>query len=193
MIASLNGLVIDKEENALVIELGGIGLHVAVPPSLSDETRIGETLWLHTYLVVRENELTLYGFESKEEREFFELFLGVNGVGPRLALAALSTLNPNAIRRAVFNEQSEIFSRIPGVGKKTAQKIHIHLQDKITGVDTLEPISAMDDADTAVLEALTAMGFSVVEAQSALQMIPKDAPEDVEERLRIALSYFQKP
>jgi Holliday junction DNA helicase RuvA len=193
MIASLHGRVIDKDEAGVVVELGGLGLHAAVPNRLRDETRVGENLHLHTYLVVRETELTLYGFETKEEREFFELLLGVNGVGPRLALSAISTMNPTAIRRAVFNEQAEVFNLIPGVGKKTAQKILIHLQDKITAVDSLEPVSAMDEADTEVLAALTAMGFSIVEAQSALQAIPRDAPDGVEERLRIALGYFQKP
>jgi len=193
MIASLHGRVIDKTESELVIELGGVGLLVAVPTPLSAQTHTGDTLFLHTHLVVRETELTLYGFESKEEREFFELLLSVNGVGPRLALAILSTMNPAAIRRAVFNEQAEVFSRVPGVGKKTAQKIGIHLQDKITAGADLEPASLADESDSAVLEALTAMGFSVVEAQSALQFIPKDAPDDVEERLRIALSYFQRP
>ena len=117
----------------------------------------------------------------------------MNGVGPRLALAVLSTLDPNAIRRAVFNKQADIFNRVSGVGKKTAQKILLHLEDKVTAADGLEPVAAMDDTDTEVLEALTAMGFSVVEAQSAIQAIPKDAPEDVEERLRIALGYFNPP
>lgn len=193
MIANVSGQVIDKDDSGVVIELGGIGLHVAVPISLREQTNLGEILRLFTHLIVRETELTLYGFESKEERKFFILLIGVSGVGPRTALAALSTSNPNAMRRAVFNEQHEVFNRIPGVGKKTAQKILLHLQGKISDVDGLEAMTVVDDTDTQVLEALTAMGFSVVEAQSALQMIPKDAPDDVEERLRIALGYFNTP
>lgn len=193
MIANVSGQVIDKDDSGVVIELGGIGLHVSVPVSLREQTNLGETLRLFTHLIVRETELSLYGFETKEERKFFILLIGVNGVGPRIALAALSTSNPSAMRRAVFNEQPEIFNRIPGVGKKTSQKILLHLQGKISDVDGLETMSVIDDTDTQVLEALTAMGFSVVEAQSALQMIPKDAPDDVEERLRIALGYFNTP
>ena len=115
---------------------------------------------------------------------------GVSGIGPRLALAALSTLNPDAIRRAVFHEQPEVFSRVPGIGKKTAEKVVFHLKDRITGVDDLSPLVSMADSDTETLEALVALGYSVVEAQAALQSIPKDAPEDVEERLRLALQYF---
>ena len=193
MIAALTGRVAEKDENSLVVEVGGVGFQVYVPLGLLGETHVGETVSLHTYLAVRENDLTLYGFLTKEEREFFTLLLGVSGVGPRLALAALSTLTPNAMRRAVFGEQAEVFRGIPGVGKTTAEKILLHLKNKVKDVEGLEPISALDDVDTEVLAALTALGYSIVEAQSALQFIPKDAPKDVETRLRIALGYFTKP
>ncbi len=193
MIATVNGRVAEVNETSLVVEIGGIGLRVFVSARLLAESQVGQQVALHTYLNVRETELSLYGFSNAEERRFFKLLMGVNGIGPRLALTVLSTMNPNAIRRAVFNEQAEIFNRVPGVGKKTAQKILLHLQDKVKAVDGLEPVAAMDDADSQVLEALTAMGFSIVEAQSALQMIPKDAADDVEERLRLALGYFDQP
>ncbi len=190
MIAHLKGNILSKESDSLVVAVGGVGLQVYVPAPLADEFRPGEQISLHTYLVVREDALTLYGFETLEQREYFEMLLGVSGVGPRLALAALATLNPDAIRRAVFQEQAEVFSRIPGVGKKTAQKILFHLQDRITDVDQFAPVAMMTDADTEVLEALVALGYSVVEAQAALQTIPRDAPQDVETRLRLALQYF---
>lgn len=193
MIAALTGRVAEKDEGSLVIEVGGVGLQVHVPAGLMAETQVGGTVSLHTYLVVRENELTLYGFLTKEEREFFTLLLGVSGVGPRLALAALSTLTPTAMRRAVFSEQAEVFSGVPGVGKTTAEKILLHLKNKVKDLEGLEPISVLDEVDTEVLAALTALGYSIVEAQAALQIIPKDAPKDVEERLRIALGYFTKP
>ena len=190
MIATLHGKVIHKEKESLIVEIGGVGLEVHVPVSLREEAARGESVSLHTYLVVRETELTLYGFETREEKEFFELLLGVSGVGPKIALSALSTLSPDAIRRAVFHEQPEVFSRVPGLGKKTAQKVLLHLQDRIKAVDTLAPVAAMTDTDTEVLEALTTLGYSVVEAQAALQSIPRDAPQDVETRLRLALQYF---
>ncbi|NGX45617.1 MAG: Holliday junction ATP-dependent DNA helicase RuvA [Chlamydiae bacterium] len=193
MISSLTGHVSDKDETSIVIEVGGVGLQVNVPAAVREEAQIGNTVSLHTYLVVRENELTLYGFPTKEERQFFTLLLGVSGVGPRIALAGLSTLTPNAIRRAVFNDQSEVFNQIPGVGKTTYQKILLHIKNKVKDVGGLETVAAMDDVDTEVLAALTAMGYSVVEAKAALQFIPKDAPKDVEERLRIALGYFSGP
>lgn len=190
MIATLHGKVVYKEKESLIVELGGVGLEVAVPAPLRDRTTNGDTVTLYTYLVVRENELSLYGFETREEKEFFELLLGVSGVGPKTALSTLSTLNPDSIRRAVFHEQPEVFSRVPGLGKKTAQKVLLHLQDKIKAVDTLSPVASMTDADTEVMEALTTLGYSVIEAQAALQAIPRDAPQDVETRLRLALQYF---
>ncbi|MFN2236664.1 MAG: Holliday junction branch migration protein RuvA [Anaerolineales bacterium] len=190
MIASLKGRVSDKGTDFAVIEVGGLGYQVYIPSPHLEELRIGESVFLSTYLVVREDSLTLYGFANSEEREFFSLLMGVSGVGPRLALVTLSTLNPDAIRRAVFSEQPEIFTRVPGIGKKSAQKIALHLQDRIKAVDGLEPISRMDDTDTQVLEALVALGYSIVEAQAALQTIPRDAPDDVETRIRLALLYF---
>jgi len=102
----------------------------------------------------------------------------------------LNSLTPDAIRRAVFHEQDEVFARVPGVGKKTAQKILLHLQDRIPAEAGLEPLSRLSDIDGEVLAALTTLGYSVVEAQAALQTIPRDAAEDVEERLRLALQYF---
>lgn len=190
MIAILQGQVHQKDNESLTIMVGGVGLQIYVPNALRESASPGEQVTLQTYLVVREDSLTLYGFNTLEEKEFFELMLSVNGVGPRTALAALSTLNPDAIRRAIFHEQPEVFNRIPGVGKKTAQKILLHLQDKVKEVDDLAPVARFTDVDTEVMEALVALGYSVVEAQAALQFIPKDAPEDVESRIRYALQYF---
>ncbi len=193
MISSINGRVAETQDDSIVVEVGGIGLQVFAPISLCHQAEIGKAISLQTYLVVRETELSLYGFKTQEERRFFILLLGVNGVGPRLALSVLSTLNPNAIRRAVFSDQYEIFSQVSGVGKTSAQKIILHLKNKIKDVDGLESAAAMDDLDTEVMGALTALGYSIVEAQVALQSIPKDAPRDVETRLRLALAYFSSP
>ena len=190
MIASLNGRVQTISDDSAVIEIGGVGLQVFIPAPLLDSLRLGELTALQTHLVVREDSLTLYGFGSAEARETFVLLLGVNGVGPRLALAILSSLEVDAIRRAVFHEQAEVFSQVPGVGKKTSQKILLHLQDRIPGEAGYAPVTRFDEADSDVLEALTALGYSVVEAQAALQSLPADAPQDIEERLRLALTYF---
>lgn len=194
MIAILEGDVIGTAEGTVVVRVGGVGLQVFVPSPLRARLRIMDHVFLYTQLIVREDLLALYGFETEQEREYFNLLLGVNGVGPRLALGVLSVLSVDAIRRAVVSEQSEIFARVPGVGKRTAQKILLHLQDRIKSGDIYDLAGTSRGAsDEAVLEALTALGYSVVEAQSALQAIPRDAPEDVEERLRLALQYFSGP
>ncbi len=192
MIATIRGEVSQIEDNALVIEIGGVGVRVYVPAPLRGQTKIGEMVFVYTHLVVRETELTLYGFESQADRDLFNLLLGVAGVGPKVALSVLSTMNIESVQRAVFSDEPELLSRVPGVGKKSAQKIALHLKDRLKPADTLATVAAMTDSDSEVLAALTALGYSVVEGQAAIQSVPKDAPDDVEERLRLALQYFQK-
>jgi len=190
MISSLSARIQDILSDSLIVEVGGVGLQVYIPAPLKDRLSIGDNTLLYTHLVVREDALTLYGFESKDARSIYRLLLGVNGVGPRLALAVLSTLSPDEIRGAVLQERLDVFNHVPGIGKKTAQKIIIQLQDKIPAEAGLAPISMLAEGDVEVVAALSALGYSVVEAQSAIQSIPKDAPEDVETRLRLALQYF---
>lgn len=191
MIATLRGEISQIEDNALILEVGGVGLRVFVPAPLRGRMKAGEALLLYTHLVVREDALTLYGFESQSDRELFNILLGVDGVGPKVALSVLSSMTLDAVQRAVFAEESELLSRVPGVGKKTAQKMALHLKDKLKPTDALAKVAAMSDTDGEVLAALTALGYSVIEAQTAIQSLPKEASEDVEERLRLALQYFQ--
>jgi Holliday junction DNA helicase RuvA len=190
MIATLRGEVTQVEDNAVVVETGGIGLRVFVPTPLRTRMQTGEATMLFTHLVVREDNWKLFGFETKFDRDLFILLLGVDGVGPRTALAVMSGVTMDVIQRAVFGEEPDLLGRVPGVGKKTAQKIVLHLHDRLKPIDTLKAVAAMSDADSEVLAALTALGYSVVEAQTAIQAIPKDAPDDVEERLRMALQQF---
>lgn len=190
MIAFVTGDVVQAGEDYVILQLGGVGLQVYVPASLARQAQPGQGLFLHTHLVVREDGWALYGFETEAERQFFGLLLGVNGVGPRLALAILSVLPVALIQQAVRAEQPEIFTRVPGVGRKTAQKIVLYLQDKVGQGEALEPLATISEIDHEVLEALISLGYSVVEAQAALQSLPKDAPHEVSERLRLALQYF---
>jgi len=137
---------------------------------------------------VREQELTLFGFATEEDLELFQVLLGVSGVGPKLALSILSTLPPDAIRLAVANDEPGLLTRVPGIGPKSAKKILFHLKDKM-GVSELEGVGVVPitDEDAEVIEALTALGYSIVEAQRAVQAIPKDVT-GVEGRLRAALA-----
>ena len=191
MIATLRGEISQIEDNALILEVGGVGLRVFVPAPLRTRMKAGDSLLLYTHLVVREDALVLYGFESQPERELFNMLLGVDGVGPKAALSVLSTLSLDAVQRAVFADEVDILNRVPGIGKKTAQKMAIHLKDKLRPMDALASVAAMTDRDSEVLAALTALGYSVVEEQAAIQSLPRDAPEDTEERLRMTLQYFQ--
>lgn len=192
MISFLRGEVIEKNADSLVLLIGGVGLKVYAPTMVCDQANIGETVSLQTYLAVKENSLTLFGFDLTETRDLFLMLLSVNGVGPRIALNILSSISVDALRRAVVNEQPEVFARVSGVGKKTAQKILIQLQDKITETSGLERISRLSDVDTDLIAALTTLGYSIVESQSAVQSIPRDTPPDLETRMRIALQYFSR-
>lgn len=190
MIASLHGQVIQIGEDNLVVEVGGIGYLVYVTNFLSQSQRRGEAVSLFTHLVVREDSLTLFGFQEQEEVSLFKELIKVNGVGPRLALETLSTHNPTVIKRAVLNKQEEIFAQVSGIGKKTAQKILLSLEDRIGFSDemVISPETAGINAE--VQQALVTLGYSVLEAQAALQALPDDASLDLETRLTAALRFF---
>jgi Holliday junction DNA helicase RuvA len=176
-------------KDALVVDVGGVGLRVLCTQPTLAAARLGEVISLHTHLVVREDDLSLIGFGTAEELALFEHLIAVSGVGPKLALALLSGMAPDALRLAVGQDQPDVLARIPGIGKKTAQKIVLELKDKIGPVEVAEGLAALTEADAAVIDALTALGYSIVEAQRAVQSLPRDVT-DVEERLRRALSSF---
>jgi Holliday junction DNA helicase RuvA len=188
MIASIKGIVTSLEEGLAVLDVGGVGFAVFVPSTIN--LRIGEHPLLYTHLHVRENEISLYGFLDPDEKHLFEILLGVSGVGPKAALSVLSTLSVDTLRRAVLNDQPEVLSRAPGVGKKTAQSIALHLKDKITSQGLTGIQVNEDDAD--VIAALTALGFSVVESQRALQQLPRDAELGLDEKIRRTLAMLGK-
>jgi len=190
MIASVTGEISQVLEGQIVLNVGGVGLFVNLTEDTCLQCRPGMRKAFHTYLVVREDHLSLYGFETMEARDLFVHLISVSGVGPKTGLAALSTLTTEAVRRAITGDQPEIFTRVPGIGKKTAQKIILDLQGQIQPLEPLEAASKMDEVDTEVMEALTALGYSIVEAQAALQSIGKNQNANAEERLRKALQYF---
>ena len=186
MITTLEGNLASKAADHIVVTVGGVGIEVLAPYTTIEKLQ-SDRVFLYTRLVVREESLSLYGFATVGEREVFDAVLKISGIGPKLAVAILSTLSVDNLRSAVVNDRPEIISRVPGIGKKTAQKIVLELQDKMAGgLDSL-PLAAEDDDSGVVLDALTGLGYSVVEAQAAIQTIPLDAPDDIEERVRIAL------
>lgn len=189
MIASISGKVIQLTKETVIMDINGLGFEVFVPKPLLSETEAGDLLYLYTYMLVREDNIALYGFTSLEEKQLFLQFLAVGGIGPKMSLTILSSLSIDNIRSAILSEKPDYFSRVPGIGKKTAQKIIIQMQGKLPDSDGLA-IRSITDVDDAVVDALISLGYSVVEAQTALQTIPKNTPDDVETKLRVALQYF---
>jgi Holliday junction DNA helicase RuvA len=190
MIDVVSGQVVSVDKTSVVVMVGGIGLRVNVPKTVFDVVNgPGHPVTLFTHLAVREEALALYGFLTEEERGLFETLIGVPGVGPKLAIAILSTLSIDHLRSAVGREEPEVLTRVPGIGKKTAEKLVFELKGKM-GTGLLPGIAMLSDTDSDVIAALTSLGYSIVEAQSAIQSIPRDAPKDVETRIRLALEYF---
>jgi Holliday junction DNA helicase RuvA len=194
MLIRVRGIVEAIGKDWVQLDLNGLGLQVYVPPSVLAQARRGEPFTLHTSLLARMEghgiTFTLYGFADEEERELFEQLLTVNGVGPRAALALLS-LSASTLRAAIAQEQVETLRRIPGIGPKTARSIILHLKDRIGAVPAPGAPAARPD-DTEIIAALTALGYSVVEAQAALSQVPSDPNLPLEEKIRLALSYFAR-
>ena len=191
MIASIQGIVASTgKDYAVIATNSGLGYKVFVPHSVLERLHSDSEAFLHTTLIVREDSMTLYGFATTTERDVFDTLISISGIGPKTGLAILSTLSLDSLRNAVVGDRAEILTRVPGIGNKSAQKILIELKDKLKfGLDTA-PISAFDDINSDVLDTLVALGYSIVEAQTAIQSLPKDAPPTVEDRVRLALSYF---
>jgi len=192
MIASLRGILLSLGDQDLVLEVGGVGLRLAVPLSVVERApAIGQPLFLHTELIVRQDALRLFGFSTLEERETFDLLLQVSGIGPRLALAILSHLSLEVLRGAVSANQAEALTRVPGIGRKTAEKLIFHLKDRLP--PAMGPAAEPAPADAEVLAVLTGLGYNLAESQAALGSLPRDAPPDIEERIRLALQHFARP
>ena len=183
MIAFLKGRLAAKTESSVVIDVGGVGYAVGMSAhSLSSMPAVGEPVQVYTYLLVREDALTLYGFANMAEKALFERLISVSGVGPKVALAALSSYTTEALSNAIIASDTTAVSRIPGIGKKTAQRIILELQG------TLESASQQQDdlfaagnaqAVKAATEDLLAMGFSSAEAEVALKGAAAGADEAV--------------
>lgn len=183
MIAFLDGEVVDKGAARVVIAVDGVGYELAVPSSvLTALPAAGETARVHTRMVVREDAITLFGFATTDERELFDRLIGVTGVGPKVALAFLSALKPDAIRRAVVSGDAAALTVVPGVGKKVAQRVVLDLRDALGGEAELTVEGPLAD----VRDALVALGLTPVEASEAMRELDADG-KPADELLREAL------
>ncbi|WP_442575660.1 Holliday junction branch migration protein RuvA [Microbacterium sp. F51-2R] len=194
MISSLRGRVVHADAESVVVEMGGFGLTVAVTPQVARATHLGDELTLHTSLIVREDALSLFGFESREELSVFSLLLGVTGVGPKSALGVLSTLTVDQISQAVSADDDAPFRRVSGIGPKTAKLIVLQLAGKLApprpalsvGTDAAPAVSAQ------VAQALVGLGWSERTAAEAVASVAGEAsPSDrasVQALLRLTLA-----
>jgi Holliday junction DNA helicase RuvA len=191
MIANLNGTLSAAGQDSVVVQVGGVGFEVFVPQSLLEHLGApGQEVTIFTHLHVRETELTLYGCGTEEELGLFRTLLSVSGVGPKVALAILSTLPPDHLRAAIAQEDVTLLARVPGIGPKTAKKLVFDLKDKVvTDVVVGTPQPALTETDADLIAALTGLGYSVAEAQEAIGALPRE-PLPMEERVRLALAYF---
>jgi Holliday junction DNA helicase RuvA len=188
VISRLRGAPAGRTADGLVLDVGGVGYLVAATPSAIRRAGDGDELTIETYLHVREDALQLYGFADPAERELFVHLLGVSGIGPKVALAVVSSAPPGELRRAIVLEDPARFQAIPGIGKKTAERIVLELKEKL-GSDDLVALPSLPDAPTAThvvaRDALVELGYSVVEAETALAHVDANLPP--EERVREAL------
>ena len=184
MIATLDGKVLLKLKNAIILDVGGVGYRVRLPDPLLAELRKGDELFCYTHLAIRGTEWNLFGFKRLEEMELFELLLTVQKVGPKAALAALSSMEPHAIAGAIASEQPNMLTHIPGIGKKTAQRMVLDLKGKVDDYITgTIATSRSNDADA--ISALTALGYSLAEAQEAVKSV--DPNLSLEEKIWASL------
>ncbi|HEX8760686.1 MAG TPA: Holliday junction branch migration protein RuvA [Pseudonocardiaceae bacterium] len=178
MISSVRGQVLSVDLDHAVIEVGGVGLAVRAVPATLATLRHGEQARLATSLVVREDSLTLYGFADGAARELFVLLQTVSGVGPRLALAMLAVLEPDSLRTALAEGDLTVLTRVPGIGRKGAERLVVELRDKVGEAGPTAPgpaAGAGGAVRTQVTEALVGLGFAVRQAEQAVDAVLSDS------------------
>lgn len=195
MIASLRGILRSIGSDHMVVETGGVGFLVYAPrPVLESLGTLDDEVYLHTLMIVREDALLLYGFATLEQRALFETMLSVTGIGPRVALSILSSTTPDDLRMAVAQKDTARLARIPGIGKKTAERLALELKSKLDlkGLPAALPAApaAVVAVNSELADLLVSLGYSSAEASAAIAALPPEAPSDLEERLRLALRYF---
>ena len=197
MIAFIKGTVDSLSEGKMILESHGIGYELNIPASMFDAgIREGEELKIYTHMSVREDGISLFGFLSREDLEIYRMLIGVSGIGPKAALAVLSTLTADNLRFAVLSEDVQAIAKTPGIGKKTAQKLILELKDKFDLQEAFEQKLAGNQAAAAVrqagepVQALTALGYSGTEALQAVKKVEITEGMDSEAVLKAALKHM---
>ncbi|HWI61551.1 MAG TPA: Holliday junction branch migration protein RuvA [Symbiobacteriaceae bacterium] len=205
MIAHVRGELMAATADSVVIDVGGVGYRCLVPTSTRSRLpALGHAVMLHTSFQVREDSMTLYGFLTSEEYDLFELLLKVEGIGPKVALSVLSATTPDSLRRALAFEDITALCRVPGIGKKTAQRMVLELKDKVgsIGVETIPlpggmPAAAVPGASDArmdAMDALMALGYTRSDAGQAIEKAAREAGDEpkTETLVRLALKHLYR-
>lgn len=193
MIVALDGTLESRGLDSAVIKVGPVSLEVHMPGStLNCLDAIGDRVYLHTYLYLRDDNVALYGFASVEELELFRNLISVSGVGPRAALALLSTFSPEQLASAIASGNTDLLSQVPGLGRKIAGRIVLELKTKMERemAGAIMPSLTQEDAD--VVAALTSLGYSLKEATQAVASVPRSPELDLEEKVRLALQQLAR-
>jgi Holliday junction DNA helicase RuvA len=198
MIAAVRGSLEHKTLDSALVSVGGVTLRIYCPLPTLSRLDLGETVHLHTYLLVREDALTLYGFSGEADRATFEQLIGITGVGPRTALALLSTMSTQALRDAILSEDVTRLTLAPGVGRKLAARLILELRPQMEKL-VFGPAASDRASDGAtpsprgqVLEALTSLGYSPSDAAAAVRALPEDATGSLEDLILQALRSLAK-
>jgi Holliday junction DNA helicase RuvA len=189
MIASLRGTLMHREPAGIVVEAGGIGYFVAVPLGTFERLPdVGATVYLHTHLVVREDDWSLYGFESPIDKVIFQRLLGASGVGARIALAILSSLGSDRTVRAVRDRDLAALSTVPGIGRKKAERIALELADRLDDIPASSAKAEISSPAADAVRALVALGYQPSAAEAAVRGVSNAQSGDTAALVRLALS-----
>lgn len=188
MIGSIKGKIAHKGSNYTIVEAGNIGYKVFLPQSLLAALKLNQDVSLLTHTYVREDQITLYGFQTLQELEFFELLLTVSGVGPKSALGIMSLASLEMIKSAIVSEDPSVFTKVSGIGRKTAERVIVELKEKLKGEAGSGPV-AKEHSDA--LDALVALGYSQQEARDALRAVPNGVT-DLQAKVKAALKSLTK-
>jgi holliday junction DNA helicase RuvA len=193
MIAGIEGVLVRKGDNSVIVKAGAISFLISVPGSTAARLgQAGSTVFLHTHLHVREDNISLFGFSSSQELALFEQLITVSGIGPKVALALLTTLTAEQITTAIMSSNADLLSQVPGIGKKTAGRIIIDLKGKIEKGWEGEIVTSVLQGDGDAVAALTGLGYSIREATQALSSIAQTEGMTLEDKVRLALQQLSK-
>ena len=193
MIGFLRGKVVQLLTDYCLLDVGGVGYRVFIPTSTRSRLKTGEEAMLFTHLSVREDAMTLFGFESQEEYQGFQMLISVSGIGPKVALGILSSITVSKLFQAIHGQQIAVLTKLPGVGKKSAQRLILELKDKAAELDGAEgeievPAEEIGDSLSDAAAALSSLGYSQAEISSVLRRVKE--PVSTEEAVKFALKEF---